>query len=57
MEVKLKLTTCNFKVGIITLLTITGADPGFPKRGFIRIKVWGFALLNLSHFLNPMKIK
>ena len=27
-----------------------GADPGFLERGFICIKVWGFALLILSHF-------
>ena len=26
------------------------ADPGFLERGFICLKVWGFALLNLSHF-------
>ena len=26
------------------------AEPGFLERGFICIKVWGFALLNLSHF-------
>ena len=26
------------------------ADPGFLERGFICIKVWGFALLILSHF-------
>ena len=28
----------------------TQVDPGFPERGFICIKVWGFALLILSHF-------
>ena len=28
----------------------TGADPGFLESGFINIKVWGFALLILSHF-------
>ena len=27
-----------------------GADPGFLERWFICIKVWGFALLILSHF-------
>ena len=27
-----------------------GVDPGFLERGFICIKVWGFALLILSHF-------
>ena len=27
-----------------------GADPGFLERGFIYIKVCGFALLILSHF-------
>ena len=27
----------------------TGADPGFLERGFLCIKVWGFALLILSH--------
>ena len=26
------------------------ADPGFLERGFICFKVWGFALLVLSHF-------
>ena len=26
------------------------ADPAFLKRGFICIKGWGFALLDLSHF-------
>ena len=28
----------------------SGADPGFLERGFICIKVLGFALLILSHF-------
>ena len=27
-----------------------GVDLGFLQRGFIRINVWGFALLILSHF-------
>ena len=27
----------------------SGADPGFLERGFV-IKIWGFALLILSHF-------
>ena len=27
-----------------------GADPRFLKKGFICIKVWGFALLILSRF-------
>ena len=27
-----------------------GADPGFLEREFVCIKVWGFALLILSHF-------
>ena len=37
---------------------ITGADLGDLERGFICIKVWGFALLILSHFLKyPMKMK
>ena len=27
-----------------------GADPGFLDRGFVCIKVWGLALLILSHF-------
>ena len=30
--------------------TTSGADPGFLERGFIYIKVWGFAFLILSHF-------
>ena len=29
---------------------LAGVDPGFLERGFICIKVWGFALLILSHF-------
>ena len=29
---------------------ILGADPGFLEKGFICIKVWGFALLILSLF-------
>ena len=32
------------------LLSSSGADPGFLERGFICIKVWGLALLILSHF-------
>ena len=28
----------------------SGADPGFLEKGFICIKVWGFALLILSIF-------
>ena len=31
-------------------IDISRADPGFLERGFIFIKVWGFALLILSHF-------
>ena len=27
-----------------------GTDPRFLEKGFIYIKVWGFALLILSHF-------
>ena len=35
-----------------------GADSGFLERGFICIKVLGFPLLILSHFLKyPMKMK
>ena len=29
---------------------ILGAGPGFLERGFVYIKVWGFALLILSHY-------
>ena len=29
---------------------MSGADPGFLERGFVCIKVWGVALLILSHF-------
>ena len=37
---------------------MSGADLGFLERGFIYIKVWGFALLILSRFLKyPMKMK
>ena len=32
------------------LIIYAGVDPGFLERGFIYIKVWGFALLILSHF-------
>ena len=32
------------------LSMLQGADPGFLERGFICIKVWGFALLILSNF-------
>ena len=36
----------------------TGVDPGFLERGFICIKVWGFALLIYLIFLKyPMKMK
>ena len=31
-------------------ILVPGADPGFLERGFICIKVWGLALLILSHF-------
>ena len=31
-------------------MTLSGADPGFLERGFICLKVWGFALLFLSNF-------
>ena len=29
---------------------VSGADPGFLERGFIYIRVWGLAMLILSHF-------
>ena len=31
-------------------IDISRADPGLLERGFIFIKVWGFALLILSYF-------
>ena len=31
-------------------LTTPGADPGFLERGYICMKVWGFALLIFAHF-------
>ena len=31
-------------------ILVPGADPGFLERGFVSIKVWGFALMILSHF-------
>ena len=34
---------------ILSEVCKTGADQGFLERGFVCIKVWGFALLNLSH--------
>ena len=35
-----------------------GENPGFLERGFIYIKVWGFALMFLSYFLKyAMKMK
>ena len=30
--------------------TTPGTDPGFLERGFVCVKVWGFALLISSHF-------
>ena len=39
---------------IVIYASISGADPGFPERGFICIRVCeggGFALLILSNFL------
>ena len=52
-----KKTTVTFVVnGALGLMA--GVDPGFVERGFICIKVWGFALLILSLFLKyPMKMK
>ena len=35
---------------IINTYPIAGADQGLLERGFIFIKVWGFALLILSEF-------
>ena len=36
----------------------TGADPGFPERRFVGIKVWGLALLIYLIFLKyPMEMK
>ena len=36
----------------------SGADPGFLERGFLCLKVWGFALLFYLIFLIcPMKMK
>ena len=35
---------------ILVLMIFSGADSGFLERGFICIKVWGFALLILSNF-------
>ena len=33
------------------LVRVAAADPGFLGRGFLCIKVWGFALLFLSQFV------
>ena len=42
----------------IHILAVAGADPGFLERGFICMKVWGFTLLIIFHFLKyPMKMK
>ena len=44
--------TRNFVIlGGLPYSLMSGAGPGFLEREFICIKVWGFALLNLSHFL------
>ena len=37
-------------LGRLLLKLSAGVDPGFLERGFIYIKVWGFALLILSPF-------
>ena len=41
---------CDECMRNITENIYTEADPGFLERGLICIKVWGFALLILSHF-------
>ena len=40
----------------VIFVYITGVDPGFLERGFICIKVWGLALLILSHFHSETKL-
>ena len=43
--------------GLVSFFTVLGADPGFLEWRFICIRVWGFALLILSHFHKyPMKM-
>ena len=37
-------------LNIVPFIKTSEVDPGFLERGFICIKVWGFALLILSHF-------
>ena len=44
-----KMAHC-WKSHVSLLSILSKADPGFLERGFIYIKVWGFALLILSHF-------
>ena len=39
----------NLDLHHFQVFIMSGADPGFLERGFIYIKVWGFALLILSH--------
>ena len=47
-----------FNVGRTVDYSISGAYPGFLERGFICIKVCGFALLILFHFFKyPLKMK
>ena len=46
-------------LSLMSMESNTGADPGFLERGFVCIKVWGFACLSLSlsfFFVNiPLK--
>ena len=46
----LKETSTDEACTIRFIVPSSGADPGFLKRGFICVKVWGFALLILSNF-------
>ena len=44
-----KAQTGLYRHAISSKLSLPGADPDFLERGFISTKVWGFALLILSH--------
>ena len=45
--------TINNEIQEVSNIQIAGMDPGFQKRGFICIKVWGFRFADfISIFLN-----
>ena len=44
------LYTGIMRIIYISVKLFSVVDPGFLEKGFICIKVWGFALLVFSHF-------